>query len=175
MNKIKKVFMVFLRGLIKPIDGFSPRRYMKMYNWYLKKIGVNLTGTPRYICPSADFDGKGYSMTYIGDNVVISKNVLLLNHDYSITCGLRSIGEEIGESEAYWLREIRIGNNVFIGANTSVLPGTEIGDNCIIGTSSVVKGKIPANSIVVGNPGRVVADIREWAEKKKSINDYHWE
>ena len=175
MNKILKVFLVLERELIKVIDCFSPRLYMKMYNRYLNKIGIKLEGIPRYICPSVDFDGKGYEKTIIGDNVVISKDVLILNHDYSITCGLRSIDEKIGESEAFWLKEVRIGNNVFVGAKSILLPGTTIGDNCIIGAGSVVKGNIPSNSIVVGNPSKVVAKLDEWAQKKKMINDYLWE
>ena len=113
--------MVMLRKVIKLIDCFSPRKYMILYNWYLRKIGIDIQGTPRYIHPSVDFDGKGYPLTHIGDNVVISKNVLILNHDYSITCGLRSIGDSI-EREAYWLKEITIGNNVFVGANSIIIP-----------------------------------------------------
>ena len=175
MNKIMKVFLVIEREIIKVLDCFSPRLYMKMYNPYLKKIGIQIKGTPRYICPSVDFDGKGYNKTFIGDNVVISKDVLILNHDYSITCGLRSIGEKIGESEAYWLKEVKIGNNVFVGAKSILLPGTIIGDNCIVGAGSVVKGTIPSNSIVVGNPSKVVSKLDEWAEKKKTLNDYLWE
>lgn len=131
MHKIIKVFYVVLRNLIKVVDGFSPRRYMKLYNWYLKKIGVDLYGYPRFIHPTVYFDGKGYKNTHIGENVVLSKNVLILNHDYSITCGLRSIGKKVVDNEAYWLRDIYIGNNVFVGANVSILPGTTIGDNCI--------------------------------------------
>ena len=174
MKKIVKVFYVIERNIIKRIDGFSPRKYMKCYNRYLKKIGINLVGTPRYIHPSVIFDGKGYSKTYIGNNVVISRGVLLLVHDYSITCGLRAIGDTI-EHEAYWLKHISIGENVFIGANSTILPGTEIGKNTIIGAGSVVKGKIPENSIVLGNPAAIVANTLEWAGIKKNNQDYCFE
>lgn len=175
MNKVKKVSFVIIRSIIKRIDGFSPRKYMKTYNWYLKKIGVNLTGIPRFIHPSVMLDGKGYNKTYIGNNVVISRNVLILNHDYSITCGLRSIGEEIGESEAFWLKEVTIADNVFVGANVTILPGTYIGENSIIGAGSVVKGRIPPESIVVGNPAEIVGNTIEWGNKKLLANDYYWE
>lgn len=174
MQKIVKVFVVCVGKIIKCVDYFQPRSYMKMYNWYLKKIGINVHGIPRYISPSVDFDGQGYSLTHIGNNVVISKNVVMLNHDYSITCGLRSIGEEFS-SDAYWLKEIWIRNNVFIGANSIILPGTTIGDNCIIGAGSVVRGKIASNSIVTGNPGRVVDNIIEWSKRKKSSKDYFFD
>lgn len=175
MNKVKKVFLVIFRSIIKCIDGFSPRKYMKAYNWYLKKIGINLIGIPRYIHPSVIFDGKGYDKTYIGNNVVISRNVLILNHDYSITCGLRSIGQKIGESEAFWLKEIVVADNVFIGANATILPGTHIGENSIIGAGSVVKGEIPPESIVVGNPAKIVGNTIDWGNKKLLLNDYYWE
>lgn len=173
-HKIKKIFLVFSRTLIKQIDGFSPRLYMKLYNSYLKKIGVVISGTPRFIHPSVVFDGKGYSKTFIGNDVVISRNVLLLNHDYSIGCGLRAIKEDAGR-EAFWLKDIRIGDNTFIGANVSILPGTDIGLNCIIGTGTVLKGKIPNDSIVIGNPARIVGQTQDWAKKKKNINDYLFE
>lgn len=174
MNKLKKIVWVIIRAVIKKMDAFSPRIYMKMYNRYLKVIGVDLKGTPRFIHPSAYLDGKGYEKTHIGDNVVISKDVMLLNHDYSITCGLRSIGEDCTR-EAYWLKDIYIGNNVFIGAKASILPGTHIDDNCIIGTGSVIKGYIPKNSIVIGNPAKIVGNVQNWAENKKEINDYFYE
>lgn len=175
MRKIKKIFYVILRGFIKLIDGFSPRLYMRFYNWYLQHIGVDLYGCPRYIHPSVDFDGKGYEKIHIGDNVVISKNVLLLIHDYSINCGLRSINKNEENHEAYWIKEIFIGNNVFIGANVSVLPGTKIGDNSIIGTGSVVKGDISENSIVIGNPSKIVGNTIDWTYKKMENRDYFFE
>ncbi len=174
MNKLRKIFFVVTRKMIKQIDAFSPRLYMKLYNRYLRAVGIDLKGTPRYIHPSVYFDGKGYSKTHLGDNTVISKDVMILNHDYSITCGLRSVGEDCSR-EAYWLKDIRIGNNVFIGAKVSILPGTDIGDNCIIGTGSVVKGIIPGNSIVVGNPACVIGNVTEWTMKKIEKGDYLFE
>lgn len=174
MKKIKKIIWVVERGVIKQIDLFSPRKYMKLYNKYLKKIGIHLNGIPRYIAPSVKFDGKGYDKTYIGDNTVISRDVLILNHDYSITCGIRSVGEKI-EHESYWLKTIIIGNNTFIGANSVLLPGTNIGNNCIIGAGSVIKGKVKDNSIMVGNPARYIGDTQEWALKKMNTPDYLFE
>ena len=174
MNKIKKIWWVIERNAIKLIDGFNPRLYMKNYNRYLRKIGIDMKGVPRFIHPTVVFDGKGYDRIHIGDNVVISRDTLLLIHDYSITCGLRSVGDEI-EHEAYWINDINIGNNVFIGAKCTILPGSNIGDNCIIGAGTVIKGKILPNSIYTGNPAKKFADIKEWVHKKKKIGDYYFE
>lgn len=93
MNKFKKVIAVVFRNLIKPMQYISPNTYMQIYSWYLKKLGLHLTGSPRYIHPSVSLDGTGYDKTYLGDDIVISKNVVFLNHDYSLGCGLRALGE----------------------------------------------------------------------------------
>ncbi|MFO8002072.1 MAG: hypothetical protein R6U46_12565 [Marinilabilia sp.] len=54
---------------------------------------------------------------------------------------------------------MKVGNNVCIGINVILLPNTEIGDNCIIGAGSVVKGKIPPDSVVFGNPAKVIMPL----------------
>lgn len=46
-----------------------------------------------------------------------------------------------------------------------MLPGTTIGNDCIIGACAVVKGNIPDGSIVIGNPGKIVSDIDTYAKK----------
>ena len=58
-----------------------------------------------------------------------------------------------------------IGNNVWTGAFVTILKGTTIGDNCVIGTGSVVKGHFPANKVIMGNPAVVVKDITEGLRK----------
>jgi serine acetyltransferase len=54
-----------------------------------------------------------------------------------------------------------IGNNVYIASNSTVIGDIKIGDNVIIGAGSVVVKDIPSNSVVVGNPARVIREIRE--------------
>lgn len=64
---------------------------------------------------------------------------------------------------------IKVGSNVWIGANVSVLPGVIIGDNTIIGAGSVVNKDIPAGVIAVGNPCRVLREITEEDKHKYPI------
>ena len=93
----------------------------------------------------------------------------MLTHDFSITKGLVAIqAKRIGRFQ----KEIKIGNNCFIGARVIILPGTTIGDNAIIGSGAVVKGVIPPNSVVVGNPSRVVANTVEWTNKHLEKKDF---
>ena len=171
MGKIKKIFFVILRGFIKLLNFVRPKLYMRLYNAYLKAQGVDIMGTPQFIHPTAIFDGKDYSKTHIGNGVIISREVYLLIHDYSITNGLKAIGENLPK-DAFWLKDIYIGENCFIGARAMILPGTRIGKNCIVGAGSVVKGNIPDDSIVAGNPAKILANTIEWSERKKNINDY---
>lgn len=87
-----------------------------------------------------------------GDNVFIAPN-----------CGFYTAGHPLEASERNkgleYARPITVGDNVWFGANVSVLPGVTIGDNCVIGAGSVVNKDIPPNSLAVGNPCKVIRTI----------------
>lgn len=89
-----------------------------------------------------------------GDNVFIAPHCGFYTAGHPLDVEQRNRGLEY----AY---PIRIGNNVWIGAHTCVLPGVTIGDNCVIGAGSVVNRDIPANSLAVGNPCKVIRRITE--------------
>ena len=93
----------------------------------------------------------GAKVTF-GDNVFIAPN-----------CGFHTAGHPLDVAQRNqgleYARPITVGNNVWIGAGVNVLPGVTIGDNCVIGAGSVVNRDIPANSLAVGNPCRVVRSI----------------
>lgn len=96
-----------------------------------------------------------------GDNVFIAPNCVFSTAGHALDSGQRSAGLEIA-------RPIIIGNNVWVGANVSVLPGVTIGDNTIIGAGSVVNKDIPSDVVAVGNPCRVMRKITE-ADKDKYL------
>lgn len=93
----------------------------------------------------------------IGDNVTIAPRAHILAHDAS-TC------HHIGYAR---IGRVDIGDNVFIGADTVVLPGVSIGDNSVIGANSTVTKSIPANVVAAGNPAKVICSIEEYIERNK--------
>ena len=150
---------------------------MKSYVKYLKQLGININGTPSYISSDVQFDSHFYDYITINDDTVISKEVMLLTHDYSIARGIRSVRGKNWDAQntPHFVKKITIGKNCFIGARCVILPGTVIGDNCIVGAGSVVRGKIEDNSIVVGNPAAVVGNTTDWTKKhidKGDITNY---
>jgi acetyltransferase-like isoleucine patch superfamily enzyme len=86
----------------------------------------------------------------IGNHVAIAAGTEFITHDGAIWC----FREELKNADIFG--KIIIGNNVFIGNNCTILPNTQIGDNCIVGAGSVVRGKFPENSVIIGNPAQVI-------------------
>ena len=117
------------------------------------------------------FCDYGYNIS-IGENFYSNVNLVILdeakvtfgnNVFIAPNCGFYTAGHPFDirqrNSGLEYARPITIGNNVWIGAQTCVLPGVTIGDNCVIGAGSVVNKDIPANSLAVGNPCRVIRQI----------------
>ncbi|EPF7767076.1 sugar O-acetyltransferase [Vibrio vulnificus] len=91
---------------------------------------------------------------YIGNSVMIAPNVTIA------TAG-HPIDPELRRKVAQFNIPVHIKDNVWIGANSVVLPGVTIGENSVIGAGSVVTKDIPANVVAVGNPCRVLRPIGE--------------
>ena len=97
-----------------------------------------------------------------GDNVFIAPNCVFSTAGHAIDSEQRSRGLEIA-------LPITVGDDVWIGANVSVLPGVTIGSNTIIGAGSVVNKDIPEGVIAVGNPCKVMRKITEEDKKKYPV------
>lgn len=95
----------------------------------------------------------------IGDNVTLAPRVHILAHDASthVFLGYTKVAN------------VSIGNNVFVGAGSIILPGVDVGNNVVVGAGSVVTKSIPDNSVAVGNPCRVIMSIDEYLNKEKSL------
>ena len=89
-----------------------------------------------------------------GDNVFVGPNCCFTAAGHPIDAEQRNEGLEFAHP-------ITVGDNVWIGANVTVLPGVSIGDNAVIGAGSVVNKDIPACVTAAGNPCRVLRKITE--------------
>lgn len=83
----------------------------------------------------------------------------LIGPGCKLICTNHSVDPDERLKGVFYDKPIAIGNNVWLGANVTVLPGVTIGDNAVIGAGSVVTKDIPANVVAVGNPCRVVKKI----------------
>lgn len=103
----------------------------------------------------------------IGQNTVIASGVNIIDSNGHITNSFdRTVGRDIPE-------EIVIGDNVWIGLNAIILKGSQIGKNSIISAGSVVQGKFPENSLIVGNPGKLVKHLDITRDECENISIKH--
>ena len=86
-------------------------------------------------------------------------------------CGLETIGKQNESYESQFLKDVYIGDNCFVGARCILLPGLKIGNNCIVGAGSVLTGSFPNDSIIAGNPAKIIANTKTWALKKSKEKD----
>lgn len=89
----------------------------------------------------------------IGDYTVIGANSKIMDHDFH---PINYKERRTDDQTNVMTKPVRIGNDVFIGCNCLILKGTEIGDRCVVGAGSVVSGVFPADSIIAGNPARII-------------------
>lgn len=86
----------------------------------------------------------------IGDGTMIGSNVTIVTLNHDINPKTRVNANQ---------KHVKIGKNVWIGSDCTILPGVDIGENSIVGAGSVVTKNVPKNTIVAGNPARVIKEI----------------
>lgn len=122
----------------------------------LKKMGLSV-GENFSAQTGYNLDPSHCWLITIGDDVTLAPHVQILAHDAS-TCkylGYAKIGR------------VDIGNRVFIGAGSIILPGVTVGDNVIIGAGSVVSHSLSGNAVYAGNPARYICSIDDYVNKHK--------
>ena len=153
---------MLIKKILKRIV-FGHRCSSEAYVAYLRKIGMKIGGGTVFFAPqNVCIDVTRPWLISIGNNVQITSGVTILTHGYDWAVVKGVYGEILGSSG-----EVRIGNNVFIGMNSTILKGAKIGNNVIIGANSLVNKDIPDNVVVAGNPAVVVSSLEEYYNKRK--------
>lgn len=144
--------ITFKKALLRLYSRFIRRDPLKT----LRKRGV-VIGTGSYLDNGVMIDYSHAWLIEIGNDVTLAAHVHILAHDASTK---RHVGyTRIGK--------VRIGNRVFIGTGSIVLPGVTIGDDVIIGAGSVVTHDIPDGQVAAGNPARTLCSIAEYVNKTR--------
>lgn len=142
--------MNYIKELIYRLRGeFTTEKLISMG----MKVGCNFSRLGGVI-----LDPSHCWLIEIGDNVTLAPRVHILCHDAStkVFLGYTKIGR------------VTIGDNVFIGAESVILPGVTIGSNVIIGANSTVTYDVPDNTVVAGSPARVLCSLEEYLQKERS-------
>ena len=132
-----------LRGIPGPLR--NAQRY--------RNKGVSI-GEGTYIYRNVHIGTSASDKITIGTDCVLT-GCTILGHDASLK---RYIGKSIPG-------EVIIGDRCFIGFNATILKGVNIGDNAIVGAGAVVTKNVPADSVVVGNPAKVICTVKELINK----------
>ena len=141
MNYFKRVWQSIIKILM--LKASDEKRID-----YLRKLGVKIGERCRIRTMS--FSTEPY-LIEIGNHTAVAAGTQFITHD-----GATWVFEDDVEGGGIF-GKIVIGNNVFIGINCILLSNTTIGDNCIVGAGSVVRGYFPENSVIAGNPAQIVS------------------
>lgn len=138
------------------------------YKWDKKILslitnGAEIGNNIAWFSHDITIDSTRPYLLHIGDYCKITKGVIILTHDYSLSVMRRVYGEWIGEGKNTY-----IGENCFIGMNSIILMGAHIGDNCIVGAGSVVHGYFPDNVVIAGNPAKVICTLEEHYKRRSN-------
>lgn len=145
MDIIRKIYYFIL--------SFLNREY------YARKIGVKMGDNVKIYGNPFNMFGSEPWCVNLGNNVFITKDVLFLTHDG----GTLVYRPQIPNLEI--TKPIFVGNNVFIGVRSIIMPGIVIGNDCIIAAGSVVTKNVPDHSVIGGNPAKFIKTTKDYLDK----------
>jgi len=149
MNFLQKIILaLYRRG-----QGYSRKIYIEKLKERGLTVGQNLTLLQDVIID----DTHCWHIT-IGDDVTIAPRVHILAHDASTKThlGYTKIGK------------VSIGNRVFVGASSVIMPGVAIGDDAVIGAGSIVTSDVALGTVVAGNPAKIIMPIEKFLQTREA-------
>lgn len=165
MRKIEKIICFTIAPLIAK---FRPRWGTDILYFFFKRWGMKFNGKPNYLSTGIWFDGSDYSLISIGKEVTMSSYIRVLTHDWALHTVAKAF--DIPQDKPLGiLKSVTIGDYVFVGTGTILMPGCEIGKGSIIAAGTVVRGKVPEFSIYAGSPGKIIGNSKEYLIKKTGV------
>lgn len=145
---------MIIQNLYKSIS--SRYRVWRNPTEFARGIGVQIGRDCRLIAISASTFGSEPYLVKLGDHVTVTSGVKFITHDGGVWVFRKE------EPRIEVLAPIHIGDNVFIGVNSVILPGSVIGSNVVIGACSLVKGEVPGNTVVAGVPAHEIKSLDQY-------------
>jgi acetyltransferase-like isoleucine patch superfamily enzyme len=145
LYKTVSFWKVFKNTLVIWLARYVP--FFPVKNWLYRTFCKIQIGEQTAIAFMVMMDILYPERISIGKNTIIGYNTTILTHEYLVN--------------EYRLGDVKIGDHVMIGANTTILPGVTIGDYAVVGAGSVVTKDLPPRSFAAGNPARVIRPLRE--------------
>ena len=129
------------------------------------KVGTN----SRILTSYLNFGSEPY-LIEIGNNCTITSGVKFITHDATIDVVLNhlDIPRVTKKGKYEKMGGIKIYDNCVVGVNTIILQNVKIGPNSVVGAGSVVTRNVPPNTVVAGNPAKVICSLEEYVSKVKS-------
>lgn len=152
-----------LKELVRKL-AYGPKATSDSYIVWLRSKGMVIGDNCAIYAPTKTcIDVQNPWMIEMGDNVQITEGVTILTHGYDWSVFKGEYGDVLGSAG-----HVKIGSNVFIGMKATILKGTTIGDNVIIGANSLINKDVPSDCVVVGNPQRIICSIDEYLDKRRN-------
>ena len=165
INATDVYMKLLLKILLSPYFIFDKTKN-KLRMHYLRMSGIEI-GRDTFLSPKAYIDAHKPGKVKIGNNCYITRNVVILSHTDTRRGGPNNIWKGFGGERVH--KEVIIGDNVFIGVNSVILPGVKIGDNVIVGSLSLVTKDIPAGKIAAGVPAKIIGDTMDHVTGKDKL------
>lgn len=162
-KKRLKIKRILLKTIFRKYNGFKRAEYLREFFNY---VGENVA------IYTDDFGFEPY-LVCIYDNVTIASQAMLITHDASCYNIRRFLNTD---KKLTKLGTIILEENCFIGARAIIMPGVTIGKNSIVAAGAIVCKNVPENTVVGGNPAKVICTVDEFAMKMERNNEeYTWD
>lgn len=150
---------MLINSLIKNLLGQG--KYLYSTVGYARKLGVKV-GDSCFIADRHHWSSEPFLIT-IGSYCQITERVKFFTHG-----GGQVLRDKIPDFDAFG--KIQIGDWVYIGSGSMIMPGVTVGNNVLIAAGSVVTKSVPPRVVVAGNPAKIICTIDEFYEKNKKYN-----